>query len=178
MRERIEEMIKLLRQRVGSNLRDIKISEQVIREILKEEQSDERDDKLNTRYEYNKKLLDENNDSINLQLTLLRYLTKYRSVIEEEMEASVEIKYNHNTEGNDYKSNSDKVESNTSTFDLKGLGPDECFQLTIEGEIRFNKEHPYFENEIFVNRLLNHYLEKEDYEMCQFIKEIKGGTDL
>ncbi len=171
MIERIEDTIKLLRQRVGSNLRDIKISEQVIREILKEGQSDERDEKLNTRYNCNKKLLAENNDSINLQLTLLKYLTKYRNVIKEEMEASVEIKYNHSTEENSYSSKTAEADKRSS--DSKGLEPDECFQLTVNGEIRFNKEHPYFDDENFVNRLINHFSELEDYEMCQFIKDIK-----
>ena len=43
---------------------------------------------------------------------------------------------------------------------------DTYFDLTIENEIDFNEEHPYYRDIKFIKRLIDNYIEVEEYEKC------------
>ncbi len=164
MKELIEELIYKLRKRVGGNLHRIRMSEELIKEILEEIDGKERDDKLNERFTYNKELLDENSDSINMQLALIRYLSKYRELMDQELTVS---------------NGSEKAEMNSGrkikevqNFNLGELSSEDCLKLTLAGELDYNVDHPFFLDEDFQEKLISHYASIEDYEMCKMIKDI------
>ena len=52
----------------------------------------------------------------------------------------------------------------------KSLSYEECFQLTITGDLEYNPMHPFFFDEEFYIEILEYYIEKENYEMCSLIK--------
>ncbi len=53
----------------------------------------------------------------------------------------------------------------------KSLSYEECFQLTISGDLEYNVRHPFFFDEEFYIEVLEYYIEKENYEMCSLIKK-------
>ena len=79
MKALIDKTINLLKFKVQMNLDVIKKNQVRIKEILKEPVSNERSLKLQEESEVNKKLLAENHDFINLQMTLIKFMEKHRS---------------------------------------------------------------------------------------------------
>ena len=47
---------------------------------------------------------------------------------------------------------------------------EECFQLTITGDLNYNPLNPFFFDDDFYIELLEYFIEKEDYEKCNLIK--------
>ena len=47
------------------------------------------------------------------------------------------------------------------------------FNQTITGILKFDLQHPHFNNPKFFNDLLKYYQEKEDYEKCQELLKLK-----
>ncbi len=43
---------------------------------------------------------------------------------------------------------------------------DTYFDLTVKAEIDFNEDHPYYRNIKFVKKLIDSYIEVEEYEKC------------
>ena len=78
MIELIQKTISLLKLKVKSNLELINKNQVKIKEILKEPNSSKRTTSFEEHYETNKSLLAENNDFINIQLTLINFLEKYK----------------------------------------------------------------------------------------------------
>jgi len=145
----MQQTIQVLKEKVNHNLEIIKENQQVIKEILKEPFSDDRSRRLKERYDMNKTLLMENNDFINVQLTLINFIDKYKNSVV--MAGVLRSKAMHASCPADY------------------------FQATVNGEIPFNNEHPLFEDEDFFNKLMNYYQEKEDYEMCGRLIKTKNN---
>ena len=158
MKEQIIKTIELLKERVKLNLTIIHDNERKVRTILEEPLSKYRSERLEEKYNENKKLLKENNDSIQLQLQLTKFIEAYR----EELSADHNNHYNYNME-------SERMEDESPS-----ISRDEYFDLTINGEIRFNKKHPYFEDDDFFNDLLEYYKSIEDYETCGFLLDMKN----
>jgi hypothetical protein len=138
MKDKVQQTIESLKEKVRANLLDIQQNQKEIRELLKQPVSDERSKKLEERYALNRVLLAENNDFINVQLTLANFIEKYGNT-------------NIFTE----------ILSEDKIIDEEG-----CFEMTINGQIEYNFKHPYFKNELFFNRLLDYYQNIEDYEKC------------
>ena len=140
MKELMQQTIRVLKDKVNRNLEIIKENQNVIKEILKEPFSEDRSTRLKERYDMNKSLLMENNDFINVQLTLINFIDKYKNsvVMAEVLSKSIVGK----------------------------MQPDDYFTATINGEIPYNDEHPYFSDDSFFDKLLSYYKEREDYEMC------------
>jgi len=138
MKDIVQKTIESLKEKVRSNLLDIQQNQKEIRELLKQPASDERSEKLEQRYSLNRVLLAENNDFINVQLTLANFIEKYG---------------NTNIFVDDISE--DKIVSEEG-----------CFEMTINGQMDFNSKHPYFNNEIFYTKLLEYYQGIEDYENC------------
>jgi hypothetical protein len=138
MKDMVQKTIESLKERVRANLLEIQNNQKEIRELLKTPVSQERTDKLEEHYALNRALLAENNDFINVQLTLSNFIEKYGNT-------------------NIFDKNLDNNEP---------LTEDECFEMTVHGKMGYNSKHPYYKNENFFNRLLVHYQELEDYEKC------------
>lgn len=147
MREMIKRTIELLKEKVKSNLLEIQNNQKEIRSLLKQPVSAERSAELEEKYSINKILLAENNDFINVQLTLTNFLEKYNTsdIFENEQSASQPCQCTNEKD---------------------------CFELTINGVLPYNMQHPFFNDDNFFQKLLRYYQDIEDYENCsKLVKE-------
>ncbi len=150
MLEQISNTIEALKQRVKRNLDTIHANEKIVRVILNEPLSKSRSERLEAKYNENKALLKENNDAIQLQLQLSKYLEAYKDELKAE---DAEQKY---------------LEMDPQEKEAKPTRED-YFQMTIRNEISFSPSHPYYDDEDFFNALLEHYKSIEDYETCSIL---------
>ncbi len=153
MKEQLQLVIEQMRKHVIKNLESIKSNESQIKETLTLAQSNERTNTLNECYKFSKSLLAENNDFINMQVSLMNFSNKYKHVIEDETPVNVAVQSgsNHNN----------------------SISRDEYFRLTIEKDIYFDASHPYFGDKDFFNELFFHFQQSENYEMCSELVKYK-----
>ena len=152
MKELIQKTIALLKLRVKNNLELINKNQVKIKEILKEPNSLKRTTSFEEHYETNKSLLAENNDFINIQLTLINFLEKYKD--------------------------SPLLKDNPPVIEIETIkDAKELFKLTVKGKIAFDKKHPQFNNESFFRRLLKYYQDIEAYEKCQALINLKKSKE-
>jgi hypothetical protein len=152
MKALLQRTIEILKKRVKENLDTINQNQSEIRQLLTQPLSAERTYYIEKHYDINKVLLSENNDFINLQVTLLNFMEKYKDfpILEDDElpEISPEILM-------------DDVE---------------LFELTIQGKLAFNITHPKFEDEEFFQKLLGYYSTHEAYEKCNALLKTKERT--
>jgi hypothetical protein len=151
MFEILKNGIEILKQKVQFNLEVITKNEKKIKEILKEPISVERSKKLNDRFAFNKSLLKENKEALQIQKSLLNYLENYKVDIDDPDILS-EIDYLEN----DFKPDAE-------------ISREDYFDLTISEAICFDNRHPYFNDKKFIQDLLKYYTEHENYEMCSVL---------
>ena len=132
--------IENLKEKVRNNLFDIQNNQKSIRHWLKQPASEQRSAELEEKYALNKVLLNENNDFINVQLTLTSFIEKYKD--------------------------SDLFENNGIKLPVQYKNENECFEMTVNGFISFDSDHPYYESDSFYQRLLDYFQAIEDYENC------------
>jgi hypothetical protein len=152
MKALLQRTIDILKKRVKENLDTINQNQSEIRQLLTQPLSAERTYYIEKHYDINKVLLSENNDFINLQVTLLNFMEKYKDfpILDEE--------------------------------ELPDLNPDlylddhELFELTIQGKLVFNITHPKFDDEEFFQKLLSYYSSLEAYEKCNSLLKTKEKT--
>jgi hypothetical protein len=137
MKEMIQKTIEALKDKIRSNLLEIQNNQKEIRNLLKQPVSEERSAQLEEHYTLNKALLAENNDFINIQLTLTNFIEKYTH-----------------------------IDVLSAIGNGAPLNEDDCFEMIISGKASFDENHPYFENEDFFQKLMDYYQEIEDYENC------------
>jgi len=154
MLTQLKQTVEQLKSRTQQNLNIFYKNEKIIKELLELPESNDRSRKLEEKYNENKKLLKENDDSIKLQLQLTKFIDNYKNELEEAEEE---------------QSNNPKAskEANAS------LTREDIFELTIKKEFQFDENHPYFNDEEFFNELMDHFSSIEDYEMCSFLQENK-----
>lgn len=156
MKNQLRSTLDMLREKVENNLIVIKQNEKKVRTILQNEPvSEERSGKLQENFDLNKDLLAENNDSINLQLEIVKYLEKYKSQLNEQ----------------------GKEEQVTESIEEKTIDPEAYFQMTITGEMEYDEGHPFYQDPEFHDRLMNHYLANEDYEACDQLQRMKAESE-
>jgi hypothetical protein len=144
----LRKVLDLMRKRAERNLEIIHINDQIVKAMLEEPISKERTERIEERYQENKKLLKENNDSMQIQFEITRFIENYHRELEE---------YEKRISKKRLKKRQDQ-NSNHSRENI--------LELTISGEIPFNEKHPYFRDEEFFNALLSYYKNIEDYETC------------
>jgi len=142
----IRKTIDMLRERVKENLTQIQNNQKGIRDLLKQQVSEKRTELLEGKYAINKALLAENNDFINVQLTLTNFLEKYEDTIL-------------------------LAESDNNVPVYKDV--DECFEHTVNGFLMYDPSHPYYNDEKFFNRLIHYFQQLEDYERCSELVNTK-----
>lgn len=147
MKDMIQKTIEVLKEKIRANLLEIQNNQKEIRNLLKQPVSEERSAQLEERYALNKALLAENNDFINVQLTLTNFVEKY----------------GHN-----------QLFSGIETSSM--LNENESFELIVSGKVKFDENHPYFENEAFFQKLLEYYQHIEDYESCSKLMNYKHNN--
>lgn len=145
MRNQINSILDNLRVKFKQNLEEINKNQQSLQTILKN--SDEYGEKFEAYITKNKQLLVENNDLLNVQSTLNRFLGKYGDT---------------------------SVFSDISADSaLPEVDEQELFEDTVDGSIRFDESHPMYSEPQFVDKLIEHYEGNEDYELCNGLKGIK-----
>jgi len=149
MRELFQKTIDILKKRVKNNLKAINANQKVIKELLNQPSSAQRATEFDRYYNANKTLLQENNDYINIQLTLINFLEKYKgtAVLEDTLPVV------------DIYSITDEVE---------------VLDLTLKGVVAFNENHPKYNDSDFIDKLIAHYETLEQYEKCQELSNLKG----
>jgi hypothetical protein len=154
MKEELQQTIELLRQHVLKNIDLIKANEAHIKDVLNWPVTIDRTKELSDSYGFSKNLLSENNDFINLQVSIMNFINKYKKVFDSEQPVKVDV------------------------FSVAGkqsqLSRDDYFKLTIEKDIEFNPSHPYYSDIDFFNQLINYYQETENYEMCALLIKSRG----
>ena len=155
----LREAIDALKLRIQANLSLIHNNEQKIREILDEPVTKIRSDKLKKRFNYNKRLLLENTDSIKLQKELNSYLENYLKNSEIIIKSNKTVKSSFQEDG--------------TKDEIRNINKEDYFDLTINGAIEFNNQHPYFKDETFLNDLLEYFTETEEYEKCSSLISLK-----
>lgn len=145
--------IDVLKQRVRFNLEVINKNEKRIRDLLNEQVSKERAKKLEKLFEFNKSLLEENKDAINLQKSIIEFMEKHKIEMD------------------------DTFHLLTNTQELlqieNSLSKDDYFELTINKTLDFDKNHPCINDQEFINDLLDYFTLTEEYEMCSQILKSK-----
>ena len=139
MKAMVEKMVEALKDKVKRNLLVIQNNQRQIRDLLKQPVSDGRSTLLEEKYASNKVLLAENNDFINVQLTLTAFSGKY---------ASLEFVNSDNTPA------------------IHFTDEKECFEITINGQLAFDEQHPFYGDGNFFHKLMKYYQDVEDYENC------------
>ncbi len=149
MRELLQKTIDELKFRVKKNLKVINQNQMQIKQLLASNNTGEHALEYDKYYSVNKQLLQENNDYINIQLTLINFLEKYKgtAVLNDDMPVV------------DIYSITDEVE---------------VLDLTLKGIVKFDEKHPQYNNIEFIEKMISHYEVKEEYETCQKLIELKG----
>ncbi len=152
MIELFRKAIEALKNRVNFNLKEIKLNETKFRSILTEEDTRNRQDELNKILETNKNLLSENFDFINVQVTLYKFLEKYR--YHEIFQDSLQIE----------NKNIDEQEV------IK------YFEYTVNGKLPYTSDHPLYNDINFFKKLIKYYEDREEYEKCAEIMNTKNSS--
>jgi len=148
----LRQTVEKLKSRVQKNLNVFYENERIVKELLEEPESEERNQKLEEKYYENKQLLKENDDSIKLQLQLTKFIDSYENDLEE-------------TKEGEFKNPEAAKETNDS------LTKEEIFELTKTKDLQFDENHPYFNDEEFFDKLMDYFSSIEDYEMCSALME-------
>lgn len=149
MRELIQKTIDILKLRVKNNLEIINTNQRSIKEILKNKNSMDGSMEFEKYYGINKTMLHENNDYINIQLTLINFLEKYKGTA--------------------------VLEDTLPIVDIYSITDDcEVLDLTLKGVVKFDEKHPRYHDTDFIDMLITHYQRNEEYEKCQSLFDMKS----
>ncbi|MBN1117761.1 MAG: hypothetical protein JXA77_11185 [Bacteroidales bacterium] len=144
----IQKTIADLKARIKQNVQVINNNQECIKSLIRQSDFEEKSEQFSAYNNQNKSLLTQNNDLINVQLTLMNFLDKYKdtAILREEIQV-IDI---------------------YSITDIQ-----EMFTLTIKGIIAFDNKHPYFNDSAFIDKLIIYYESVEDYERCQELISLK-----
>lgn len=159
-------MINMLKERIKHNLQIIKKNEEEIRSILNLPLSNERSELLKERFGVNRKLLDENHDSLAIELQMINYMIKFKDVLKHQAKGIESSNFIDNP--NEYQENSYEEQPSTSV-------ESSILELTVNGAIPFNASHPKFNDDDFFDDLLEVYTQSENYEMCSQMLKMKSN---
>jgi hypothetical protein len=149
MRELIQKTIDILKQRVKNNLDAINVNQKVIKEILNNKGSVESSKDFERYYSTNRTMLQENNDYINIQLTLINFLEKYKGTA--------------------------VLDDSLPIVDIYSITDDqEILDLTLKGIVKFDENHPRYHDTDFIDTMITHYQRSEEYEKCQALFDMKS----
>lgn len=137
--------MKILKDHVHNNNQEIQYNQEEINRMISDFSEKYTEKDLEYKNALNKELLGENEDFIHIQLQLNEFMEKYGHLFPEEEELD--------DEGLSIEAN-----ENLSL---------PYFKKTIKGQMKFDHNHPQFNNVTFFNKLLKYYEKKENYEMCE-----------
>jgi hypothetical protein len=147
----IQRMIEELKKKIKHNIEVINANQEKIKKNLNDQGSDKQPQKFDEYNHQNKRLMAQNNDLINVHLTLLNFLDKYR-------ETAI-------------------LNENLPVIDLHSVtDEDEMVSLIVKGVVVFDSKHPYYRNSEFIDKLIEYYECIENYEKCQELVKLKEKT--
>ncbi len=154
MIELMKNAVEVLKTKVAINLEEIRKNETRFRIMTKEGITNLNSLELSTIIETNKGLLAENIDIINIQISILRFIEKY--------------KYSYITENENYD------------FEEQEDGPEviDYFELAINGDLPYTAVHPLFNDSEFFGKLMSYYESIEAYEQCSELLKIQAYNNL
>ncbi|MFW5645321.1 MAG: hypothetical protein ACOCZL_05360 [Bacteroidota bacterium] len=151
MQNLVNKILKILKDHVHNNNQEIQYNQEEINRMIADFSKKYTEKDLEYKNALNKELLGENEDFIQIQLQLNEFMEKYGHLFAEE------------EDNDDEGYNIDIHEEMTLPY----------FQKTINGQMKFDRNHPQFNNAKFFNKLLKYYELKEDYEMCEQLIRLK-----
>lgn len=147
MQNLLSKILKILKDHVNQNNQEIQYNQNEIKNILNSDELSENDSNdLDFKNGMNEELFKENDDFLHMQLQLNEFMEKYSHLFNPEIDEE-----------------SDNFEEDSLPY----------FSKTIQGELKFRPGHPQFSNLGFFKQLLKYYEEKEDYEMCDELIQVK-----
>jgi len=162
-------MVNMLKERINNNLQIIKKNEEIVRKIMLLPVSNERSELLKENFDINRKLLDENHDSLIIELKLINYLGKFREALKHQ----TNMNQSSQTGDDNEASENDRLMIESSHELKENSNDNEILDSTILGEIPFNSNHPKFFDEEFFEVLFETHKHNENYEMCSHLLKIK-----
>ncbi|HON19622.1 MAG TPA: hypothetical protein PK990_10720 [Salinivirgaceae bacterium] len=171
LHQTIHQAIDALRQEVTENLKIMRDNEKKARQLLHENGFDpDARKQIDALYDKNRELLKINKEAINLQLQMVNYLNALRGIkpmCEEKITFSPQMENLEQNLRNTYNvHNEHSYSSGNVTCSKNIISFDEVFEKTINGELEYNENHIYFNDDDFYKKLMNHFIEIENYEMC------------
>jgi hypothetical protein len=149
MENLMNKILKILKEHVRQNNKEIQYNQDEINSLLSENTSSANQKELDGKKDLNKDLLNENKDFIRMQFEITEFMDKYGHLF---------------TENDEFDELKDEFHENEKM---------NFFYQTISGRMKFDSLHPMFNNDDFFRELLEYYKEKEDYEKCQELLRIK-----
>jgi hypothetical protein len=179
MKEQLRKTIELLRHHVQKNLETIHHNERKVREILKEPVTSQRSERLTEKYNTNKDILRENNEFIKLQLSIVRVLDKYKYSLDYSVSDTEQPRVDYKTVESGNEKRPEKSVSQPDTKEelrnqyLAKFSREDYMELTATEMVPFDKNHPYYEDQVFIKELFERFIESENYEMCARLSKFK-----
>ena len=149
MRDLFKQILDEMKVKVMKNLSQVKENEVDMRKLLMNRDTYKQAFDLQMHFGKNRKLLSENLEYLELQLKIVNLVSKYGRT--EFMKTPFDQILSTNTTNVDY------------------------FTETISGNIFFDKNHPYFNDEVFIAQLLNYYEKTENYEECKRLNDFRNN---
>lgn len=142
------ELLKIMQKKVRDNATAIKNNVESAQQLeMNYDKSDKRDEKINSIYQTNHDLTKENTTLLELYNYLHKFHKNFKHLLNTPRE-------NTHLEDNNYR--------------------EQCMQQTLSGEKSLSDQHPYINDESFMSDLLALSTERELYELCAEIKQVKA----
>jgi hypothetical protein len=146
MKKLMKQVLDELKDKVLNNLNTVRANEKVIREALSMTDNSSKTRLLNEKFEQNRGLLNQNLDYLEIQRRIVKLIDKFRP------------------------ENAGDTESKQLLIEASQYVDIDFWALTLDGSIPFNELHPMVKNEDFYQKLIDYYVEREEYEKCADIK--------
>jgi len=144
----IHKLLKVLKEHVNQNNREIQFNQEEIDKLLSDISLGARKQDIDGKYAINRQLLNENSDFVKMQLELSDFFEKYRHHFPDSL-----AKTNPN----------EPMKSEAQILLMK----------TVSGKLKFDDSHPQYNNPLFFKELLQYFESREDYEMCDKLLKIR-----
>jgi hypothetical protein len=197
MKTSMNYLLELMKTRVLENLSIIRQNEQEIKKILTEPLSHERRIKLNSRRELNQKILMENEESLKIQHLMVSFSSRFKDLPDysdylselnlwqkqleaQEHEEDTATGSNSWSEAdgalNKMQRSGERLKNSDCPdyeIDLKNQSEESLLMLTASGKIAYNRCHPKFNDQGFLDELISYHLTREEYEICASLSRLK-----
>jgi hypothetical protein len=164
MQEELNKIILEFRKWIDYNLIKIQQEESQFRDSVdRQDKSKNKLNKLSNQLKTRKIIIKANQDAIDIQMAMIKFIAQYQEIIEQYDDSQERAEDIINL-GICLPENKDNKEGNVTE-------PVDYYRLTIDGVMKYNKNHPMFGNREFFKKIFDYFIEKEEYERCE---ELKG----